>query len=83
MTLEEKFKALIKNCETMNATNEELINQNAYLKHQLSDFMRQKRKAAASSHSSSSPGSAQEEEREKHNHHFASFGEEEPYRTTK
>ena len=58
MNLEEKFEALMKNCEAIKAKNEELMNQNAHLKRQLGDSTKQKEKALASSHSSSSPDSA-------------------------
>jgi len=58
MNLKEKFEALMKNCEAIKATNEELMNQNAYLKRPLEDSTKQKKKAIASSHSSSPPDSA-------------------------
>jgi len=52
MTLEQKFEALIKNCECLQAQNEEMANQNAYLRRQLGEFMRQKRREIWSSLSS-------------------------------
>jgi len=44
MTLEEKFRALMKNYEQMRAHNEEIRNQNAYLRRQLGDVMKKRRK---------------------------------------
>ena len=72
MTLEEKFDTLIKNCEVIKATIEELKNNNAYLKYQLGDSMKQKRKALVSSRSSNSLSSAHAEESKKDSHPFAS-----------
>ena len=56
ITLEEKFEALMKNCEAITTTNEELKNYNEYLRYQLGESLKQKRKILASA--SSSPGSA-------------------------
>jgi len=64
MTLEERFEALIKNCEHLQAHNEEMANQNEYLRRQLSDSLRHKRRELRSSSSSRPPGYAQEEEEE-------------------
>lgn len=74
MTLEEKFEALMKNCKAITATNEELKNQNKYIRHQLGESLKQKRKILASS--SSSPGSAQEEESERDHHPLVSSSDE-------
>jgi len=52
MTLEERFEALMKNCEHLQAQNEEMANQNAYLRRQLGESMRQRRKEIRSSSSS-------------------------------
>jgi len=61
MTLEERFEALMKNCESLQAHNEEMTNQNAYLRRQLGELMKQKRREIRSSSSSRPPGSAGEE----------------------
>jgi len=52
ITLEEKFEVLMKNFEAINTNNEELKNKNAYLRHQLAESMRQKRKNLVNSSSS-------------------------------
>jgi len=44
MTLEEKFQTLIKNYNGIRTSNEELNNQNEYLRRQLCESMKQKRK---------------------------------------
>jgi len=49
MTLEEKFKALIKNNEALRLQNEEIKAQNEYLKRQLGESLKQKRKEIRSS----------------------------------
>ena len=59
MSLEEKFEALIKNVEATVVINEEIKNQNAYLRCPLGEPRRQKRRSVVSS--SSSPSSDQEE----------------------
>jgi len=64
MTLEERFKALKKNCEYLQTHNEEMANQNAYLRRQLGDSLKQKRRELRSSSSSRPPGSAREGEEE-------------------
>jgi len=51
ITLEERFEALMKNCEHLKAKNEEVMDQNAYLRWQLGESLKQKRKLV---HSSSS-----------------------------
>ena len=52
MTLEERFEAVMKNYEHIQARNEELANQNEYLRRQLGDSLRQKRRELCSSSSS-------------------------------
>jgi len=42
MTLEEKFEALMKNYEHLQAQNEEMTNQNANLRRQIREGMRQR-----------------------------------------
>ena len=61
MTLEQKFEALIKNCECLQAQNEEMANQNAYLRRQLGESMRQRRREIRSLTSSHPSQSAQGE----------------------
>jgi len=65
----------MKNCESITTNNEELKNLNEYLRHQLGESMKQKRKILANY--SSSPGSAHEEESESDNHPVVSYSEEE------
>jgi len=50
MTAEEKFEALMKNYDAMKTSSEELKNQNGYLRYQLGDSLKQKRKDITSSH---------------------------------
>jgi len=64
MTLEERFEAIMKNCERLQARNEKMANQNEYLRRQLGDSLRQKRRELRSSSSSRPPGSARGEEEE-------------------
>ena len=64
MTLEQRFEAIMKNCEHLQARNEEMANQNEYLRRQLGDSLRQKRRELSSSSSSRPPGSAWGEEEE-------------------
>ena len=64
MTLEERFEAIMKNCEYLQARNEEAANQHEYLRRQLGDSLRQKRRDLRSVSSSSPPGSARDEEEE-------------------
>jgi len=52
ITLEEKFEALMKICEPLQAQNKEVANQNAYLRRQLGESMRQRRREIWSSNSS-------------------------------
>ena len=40
VTLEEKFEAFMKNCEAMKVANEELKNQDEYLRCQLGELMK-------------------------------------------
>jgi len=62
MTLEERFEAIMKNCEHLQARNEEMANQNEYLRRQLGDSLRQKRRELRSSSCSRPPGSIRGEE---------------------
>ena len=64
MTLEERFEAVMRNCEHIQARNEELANQNEYLRRQLGDSLRQKRRELRSSSSSRPRGSGRGEEGE-------------------
>jgi len=64
MTLEERLEAIMKNCEHLQARNEEKANQNEHLRRQLGHSLRQKRRERRSSSSSRPPGSAQGEEEE-------------------
>jgi len=57
ITLEEKFKALIKNYEYLQAQNKEMASQNVYLRRQLGESLKQKRREIRSSSSLRSPGS--------------------------
>ena len=66
------------NCEAITTTNEELLNQNEYLRRQLGESLKQKGKILASS--SSPPCLAQEEESERDHHPLVSSSEEEPQR---
>ena len=54
----------MKNCELLQNQNEERAAQNAYLRKQLNESMRQRRRALRSSSSSRSPGSVRVEEEE-------------------
>ena len=64
LSLEERFEALLKNCESLRAQKEEKEAQNEYLRRQLQDFMRQRRKATRSFSSSSHTIRAEEEREE-------------------
>jgi len=64
MTLEERFEALMKNCEHLQARKEEMANHNEYLRRQHGDSLRQKRRELRSSSSSRPPGSVRVEEEE-------------------
>ena len=44
MNLEEKFNALMKNCEAITTTNEELKSHNEYFRCRVSESMKQKKK---------------------------------------
>ena len=61
MTLEERFKALMKNCEHLQAKNEEMTSQNTCLRRQLGESMRKRRKEIRSSPSSTPSKSVSEE----------------------
>ena len=80
MTMDEKFEALMKNHEALTLQNDEIWSQNEYLKRQLSESMKQKRKELRSSHSSNSSESDQGEEDHDESHHLNSSSEEEPLR---
>jgi len=80
MTLEEHFEALMKNCEHLQARNEEMANDNEYLRRQLGDSLRQKSRELRSSSSSRPPGSVRVEEEEEEPHSGASPSEEDPPR---
>ena len=54
MTLEEKFEALMRNYEAIRLQNDEIKGHNEYLKRQLGESMKQKRKELRSSRSSNS-----------------------------
>ena len=82
MTLEEIFEALIKNYNEMMTYNEEMKNQNEYLRHQFHKALKQKKKNILSSQSSSSFGSIRGKDVEQ-NEPFGSSGKEEPYRRLK
>ena len=62
MTLEERFEAIMRNYEHLQARNEEMANQNEYLRRQLGDSLRQKRRDLRSSSSSRPRGSGRGEE---------------------
>ena len=79
MTLEEKFVALMKNYEAMRLQNEEFKNKNEYLKCQLSETMKQKRKEFRSSWSSNSSESDQGEENHDESHYLNSSSEEKSF----
>ena len=76
MTVEERFEAHMKNYEETRLHNEEMKNQNAYLRRQLGEAMKQRRKNIGSSSSSSSSGSVREEDEGRNP--FGSSSEEEP-----
>jgi len=62
MTLEERFEALMKNFECLQAQHEEKEAQNTYLRRQLDGFMKEKRRDLKSSSSSRPHGSVRAEE---------------------
>ena len=80
MTLEERFEALMKNCEYLRAHNEEITNQNAYLIRQLDESMKQRRKEIRSSTSFRSSQSVREEGNEEDPHSSGPSIGEEPLR---
>jgi len=57
MSLEERFEALMKNCEFLKTQNEEKEAQNQYLRKQLESSLKERRKAMRSSSSSRRSGS--------------------------
>ena len=75
MTLEEKFKVIVKKFNATTTNNGELKNQNPYLEHQLAGSMRQKRRNLFSS--SSSPICSQQEWAKRNNAHLVWTSEEE------
>ena len=64
MTLEERFETLMKSCEHLQTQNEEMAAQNDYLRKQLGESLKHKRRELRSSSSSRPPGSARGEEEE-------------------
>jgi len=48
LSLEEKSEALMQSCQTVTSLNEEMRDQNGYLRKQLEQFMKQKQKAMES-----------------------------------
>ena len=58
MSVEERFEALMKNCEFLKAQTEEKEAQNHYLRKQLESSLKERRKAMRSSSSSRRSGSA-------------------------
>jgi len=77
MTLEEKFEALMKSYQTIAAIKEEMRDQNAYVRKQLDQSMKQKQKALESLSSSN----LEEESEEAESQHSKFEGEVEPKRT--
>ena len=70
---EEKFEALMKSYQYVSSSNRELKNQNNYLRRQLGEAMKQKKKALASS-----SGSVQGEVSYEGSNPLESSSEEEP-----
>ena len=68
MTLEERFETLMKSCEHLQAQNEEMAAQNDYLRKQLGESLKHKRRELRSSSSSRPPGSARGEDEEEEPH---------------
>ena len=58
MNLEERFEALMKNCEHLQVQNEEMAAQNEYLRKQLGESLKQERRELRSFSSSRPPGFA-------------------------
>jgi len=75
MTLEECFETLMKSCEHFQAQNEEMAAQNDYLREQLGESLKQKRRELRSSSSSRPPGSVRGEEEEEEPHSNGSSSE--------
>ena len=48
MSLEEKFEALMQNCQSIYESNRELENQNEYLRRQIGEALKQTKKAVKS-----------------------------------
>jgi len=61
MTLEEHFETLMKSWEQLQAQNEEMAAQNNYLRKQLGESLKQKRRELRSSFSSRPPGEKKKE----------------------
>ena len=80
MSLEEKFETLLKNYEAMRLQNEEIKGQNEYLKKQLGESLKQKRKEVRSSRSSNPSGSDQDGVDYGEYNHLNSSSDEEPIR---
>ena len=76
MTLEERFETLMKSCEHLQSQNEEMAAQNDYLRKQLGESFKQKRRELRSSSSSRPPGSARGEEEEEEPHSEGSSSED-------
>ena len=64
MTSEERFEPIMKKCEYLQARHEEAVNQHEYLRRELGDSLRQKRRDLRSVSSSRPHGSARGEEDE-------------------
>jgi len=69
MNLEERFEALMKNCEHLHVQNEEMAAQNEYLRKQLGESLKRKRRELRRSSSSKPPGFAPGEEEEEEEPH--------------
>ena len=79
MSLEERFEALMKNCEFLKAQNEEKEAQNLYLRKQLESSLKERRKAMRSSSSSRRSGSVRGgKEKEEETYLGSSSGEDSP-----
>jgi len=81
MNLEERFEALMKNYEHLQVQNEEMTAQNEYLRKQLGESLKHKRRELQSSSSSRPPGSARGEEEEEEPHSNGSSSEDASPRT--
>ena len=78
MSLEEKFEALMKNCEFLKAQNKEKEAQNQYLRKQLESSLKERRRAMRSSSSSRRSSSARGGEKEEEPYLGSSSGEDSP-----